>query len=50
MKKSEIYHHLQLVAMKDTDLTYDETLEVLRELMAQEDLAKFAEEQEAEQA
>lgn len=46
MKKSEIYHMLQITAMKDGNLSYEETLEVLRELMRQEDLAKFSEEQE----
>lgn len=49
MKKSEIYHLLQISAMRDGDLDYDETLEVLRELMRQEDIALFSEEQEAKQ-
>ncbi len=47
MKKSEIYHLLQIAAMRDGNLGYEETLEVLRELFVQEDLAKFSEEQEA---
>ena len=49
MKKSEIYHRLQLAALRDVNMNYSETLEVLRELFAQEDLAKYREEQEAEQ-
>lgn len=51
MKKSEIYHVLQkLVLSESTRFTnYEETLTVLRELFVQEDLAKFAEEQEAKQ-
>ena len=50
MKKSEIYHVLQIAVMRDGNLDYEETLEVLRELFIQEDLAKFSEEREAKQA
>lgn len=48
MKKSEMYLQLQRTLItEELQFDYDERLEVLRELMAQEDLAKFAEEQEA---
>lgn len=50
MKKSEIYYTLQLLAVRDPDLSAEHTLEILRELFVQEDLAKFAEEQEANKA
>lgn len=48
MKKSEMYHLLQKLVMVDNDYftCYDEKLEVLRELMRQEALEKFSEEQE----
>ena len=51
MKKSEIYHVLQKLVLSDSARfnNYDEKLTVLRELFVQEDLAKFAEEQEAGQ-
>ena len=49
MKKSEIYHNLQLLVVKDYELDAEPTLEILRELFVQEDLAKFSEEQEAKQ-
>lgn len=46
MKKSEMYRLLQRTLITDeVQFDYDEKLEVLRELMAQEDLAKFSEEQ-----
>lgn len=47
MKKSEIYHTLQLLVVKDYDLDAEPTIEILRELIAQEDLAKYTEEKEA---
>lgn len=50
MKKSEIYRVCQLVVVRETDLSAEETIEILRELFVQEDLAKFSEEQEAKQA
>ena len=50
MKKSEMYHTLQLLVVRDLDLDAEPTLEILRELFVQEDLAKFAEEQEANKA
>ena len=46
MKKSEMYHALQLLVVRDVDLDAEPTLEILRELFAQEDFAKFQEEQE----
>lgn len=50
MKKSEIYRLLQRTLItEEVQFDYDERLEVLRELFTQEDLAKFAEEQEAKQ-
>ena len=47
MKKSQFYRKLQLIVL-DEDIYFDhmEKLEVLRELFVQEDLAKYAEEQE----
>ena len=48
MKKSEIYRICQLNVVRDPDLDAERTLEILRELFIQEDLAKFAEEQETE--
>lgn len=50
MKKSEIYHALQIVVVKCPHLccdTEERALEVLRELFVQEDLAKMREESEA---
>lgn len=47
MKKSEIYKSLQRITLYYSPMDYDDKLEILRELMTQEDLAKFAEEQEA---
>jgi hypothetical protein len=49
MKKSEMYHTLQLLVVKDYELNAEPTLEILRELFAQEDLAKYREEHEEEQ-
>lgn len=52
MKKSEIYKELQRIVLhyKGSTIAYDWMLEILRELMRQEDMAKFAEEQEEKQA
>jgi hypothetical protein len=47
VKKSEMYKKLQMIVL-DYDrgtIAYDDRLEILRELMVQEDLAKFSEEQ-----
>lgn len=49
MKRSEIYRKMQFAALRDVNLDYEATLEVLRELFVQEDLARIAEEQEAKQ-
>ena len=47
MKKSEIYRLLQRTLItEEVCFDYDERLEVIRELMAQEDIAKYAEEHE----
>lgn len=43
MKKSEMYHILQLMVVRDVDVEAEPTLEILRELMRQEDLAAFSE-------
>ena len=48
MKKSEIYRGLQTTVLKDMDIPPCSKVEILRELFIQEDLAKFAEEQEGE--
>lgn len=46
MKKSEMYKAVQeIVLLHSGTLTSDERLEILRELMTQEDLAKFVERQ-----
>ena len=49
MKKSELYHTLQQIVVTDSELYEEDKLEILRELFAQEDLAKFSEEQEAKE-
>lgn len=43
MKKAEIYRKTQLAVLRTCTMTTDEKLEVLRELMAQEDLETFRE-------
>lgn len=51
MKKSELYKKVQMIVM-DYDgsmINYDDKLPILRELMVQEDLARFAEKQGAKQ-
>ena len=53
MKKSEIYHKLQVMVLKNHILCFDnaeDALAAVRELALQEDMAKFSEEQEAKQA
>lgn len=52
MKKSDIYHILQKLVLSDSSRFngYDEKLMVLRELFAQEDLAKMMEEMEKKNA
>lgn len=53
MKKSEIYHKLQIMVLAEANVgTYEdagESLEILRELFVQEDLAKYQEKLEATQ-
>ena len=47
MKKSEIYRLLQRTLItEEVQFDYDERLEVMRELMRQEDVYKYAEEHE----
>ncbi len=50
MKKSEIYKELQRIVLhyKGSTIAYDGMLETLRELFAQEDLAKYQEKLEEE--
>lgn len=48
MKKSEIYRLAQGAVVTNTILGTCEKLAILRELFAQEDLAKFCEKQEEE--
>lgn len=52
MKKSEMYKEMQKLVLfySGCNLTGDERLEMIAELMDQEALAKFAEEQEAKEA
>ena len=50
MKKSEIYYLLQKTLItEEMQFDSDEKLEALRELFAQEDLAKYQEKPEEEQ-
>lgn len=49
MKKSEMYHKLQVLVLRDTELPHDHQLDMLRELMLQEGLARYSEDQEAKQ-
>lgn len=50
MKKSQLYRMLQHVVLDETKILHNsDKLEMFRELFIQEDLAKFAEEQEAKQ-
>ena len=50
MKKSEMYHAAQLAVLGTTRLDPEEKLETLRELMVKEELAKFTEKEEKEDA
>lgn len=47
MKRSEIYEYAQFAVLKDGGMSADVKLAVLKQLMADEDLAKFAEKREA---
>ena len=48
MKKSQLYYEMQHVVLNSAKEMMNSTkLEMLRELMAQEDLAKYSEEHEA---
>jgi hypothetical protein len=46
MKKSEIYRWAQHSVLKNELILQSDKLEILRELMAKEDLEKFCEEKE----
>lgn len=46
MKKSEIFYLAQVSVLTDNLLKVNDVLEILRELMSQEDLAKYVEEKE----
>ena len=48
MKKSEIYKKAQLLVLNGGRLNEEEKLEMLRELIAAEDLALFTEQKENE--
>lgn len=43
MKKSTAYHKAQIAVLRDTTIDYENTLEILKVLMASEDLEKFVE-------
>ena len=49
MKKSEIYHILQELVLDDDELFNSAKLPILRELFAQEDMAKLMEEAQEKQ-
>lgn len=49
MKKSEIYRMVQVAILDNDKIAETFKLEILRELFAQEDLAKFSEAQEVKQ-
>ena len=44
MKKSDIYHAMQRMVLSEREMPYEMKLEILREMFAQEDLAKLMEE------
>jgi hypothetical protein len=46
MKQSEAFHKAQLSVLNDPNITFEETLEILRVLMHEEDLALFSEKKE----
>lgn len=50
MKKSEIYRLAQIAVQEHNCMNTRHKLEILRELMRQEDLALFCEQQEEEKA
>ena len=49
MKKSEMYRMSQMAVLRDPTIRGEDTLEILKELMAAETLARYCEEQDAEQ-
>ena len=50
MKKSEIFKYSQFAVLECNGITKCMKLEILRQLMAEEDLAKFTEDLEAKEA
>lgn len=48
MKKSEIFKKAQLAVLRDENITFEESLEILNVLMGEERVAKFSEENENE--
>ena len=49
MKKSELYKSAQIAVLNSMSICAVDKLEILKELMSQESLAKFCEEQEKEE-
>ena len=49
MKKSEMYKKAQVAILQMDGLTFNETLEILRELMDQEEMEKWREAKEEEE-
>lgn len=50
MKKSRMYRLAALAVLKDDDIAYDETIDIICELGAAERSAKYGEKMEAEKA
>ena len=50
MKKSKMYRLVQYATLKDTSLDIDEKLEIIKELMAREDVELFFEEEAEKKA
>ena len=49
MKKSELYKHIQLAVIRDTELLDEVKLEMIRELQHEEDMAEYREKKAAEE-
>ena len=50
MKKSEMFKIAQMAVVDSHKINVEDKLEILRELMDKEDLAKYVEKKEAEEA
>jgi hypothetical protein len=48
MKQSEAFHKAQLSVLNDQNITFEETLEILKVLMHEEGIALFTEKKEEE--